>query len=72
MVKLNIEILSNKSIITAPNGYCFYDTLQKERMYITKLITPTININELEKRYIVIEGDANILNAELQQEDEVE
>jgi hypothetical protein len=51
--------------ITALPNYCFYD-IDNPNYYMTKIATPNTNIEELAKKYIVVEGDADKLNEELQ------
>lgn len=71
MSELKIKMIENKSYaeITTDAGYCFYDVLQKEKIYMTKLITPNTNSTELKNRYILVAGDANILNQQKENEE---
>lgn len=71
MEHINIEIkgkFNKYAVITAKQGYCFYDVNEQERNYITQLFTPVIDDAELEKIYIVVRGDADKLNEDLQKE----
>lgn len=51
--------------ITAEQGYCFYDVDEEERYYIEKLFTPITEMQELERKYVVVKGNAEELNEEL-------
>lgn len=58
----------NKYIkIIAENGYCFYDKNNEQINYITEITAP---LNELENidNYIVVQGNAEELNAELEKQ----
>ena len=60
----------NYVILTAENGYCFYDKDQpeEERNYLTSITTPITDKQELERKYIAIWGNAEELNAKLEEE----
>lgn len=52
--------------LTAESGYCFYDVDNENRNYITSITTPIINLQELQRKYIAVQGNADELNAEIQ------
>lgn len=56
------------SKITALAGYCFYDKDEEERNYLTSITTPIIDLLEIERKYVVVQGDAEELNAKLEEE----
>lgn len=56
------------AILTAEDGYCFYDTDEEERNYMTSIITPITDQAELERKYVAIQGDAKELNTELEKQ----
>ena len=72
MLGIRREIIKGKSInytqLTALSGYCFYDVdaTEEEKTYMTKLTTPIIDYNKLERKYIAIQGNAEELNTELE------
>ena len=72
MLGIRREIIHGKFInyaqLTALDGYCFYDVdaTEEEKTYMTKLTTSITDINELERKYVAIYGDAELLNAELE------
>ena len=71
MEHIKIEILGNihkYSYIVAENGYCFYDADDEQRQYMTSISTPILDLVELARKYIVVQGDAKKLNEELQKE----
>ena len=51
--------------ITSQAGYCFYDVDEAERSYLTSILTPITDEAELERKYIVVKGDAEKLNEEM-------
>ena len=55
--------------LTAESGYCFYD-VEEERNYITKISTPVIDEKKIEWKYIVVKGNAEELNKQLEKEKE--
>lgn len=54
------------------NGYCFYDIDDPERTYMTSILTPITDTIELERKYVVVRGNAEQLNEESQKEREDE
>lgn len=56
--------------ITAEQGYCFYDVDEEERQYTEKMFTPITDENELARKYVVVLGYADVLNAELERQRE--
>lgn len=72
MEHINIEIqgkFNQYAVLTAEDGYCFYDTTE-ELNYLIQVFTPIIDIAELERTYVVVYGDADKLNRELEKERE--
>lgn len=57
--------------LTSESGYCFYDADETERNYLTSILTPITDEAELERKYLVVFGNADKLNEELQREREV-
>ena len=69
MEHIKIEIKGNihkYAELTAENGYCFYDVDEQERCYMTSTSTPIMDESEIARKYIVVQGDADKLNEELQ------
>lgn len=58
--------------LTSQAGYCFYDADDEERNYLTSIMTPITDEAELERKYVVVQGDADKLNDELQKQRELE
>ena len=54
--------------LTADYGYCFYDIDDEVRNYITSISTPITDYVELARKYVVVEGNVDDLNAELEKE----
>lgn len=70
MEHINIEIkgkFNQYAVLTAEQGYCFYAVDEEERNYTTQVFTPVVDMAELEKTYVVVQGDAEILNKELEE-----
>jgi formylmethanofuran dehydrogenase subunit C len=68
-IKIEIKGNINKyAELTVENGYCFYDVDEQERQYITSISTPILDINELARKYIVVKGNAEKLNKQLEEE----
>lgn len=63
------EIINGKfntyTKIYALAGYCFYDVDAEDRNYITMIVTPITDETELKRKFVVVEGNAEKLNAEL-------
>lgn len=71
MEHINIEItgkFNQYAVLTAEQGWCFYDVNEEERNYLTQVFTPVIDIAELEKNYVAVYGNADKLNEELAKE----
>lgn len=53
--------------LTAESGYCFYDKdrTEEERNYLTSITTPITDKQELERKYVVVQGNAETLNNEI-------
>lgn len=73
-MELNIEKITGKvntySRVSIEQGYCFYDVDAEERQYMNYIATPITDEYELRKKYVVVEGDADVLNEELQKQAE--
>lgn len=54
--------------LTADYGYCFYDVDDKQRQYMTSIATPILDETKLVRKFVVVQGDAEKLNEELQNE----
>lgn len=61
----------NYTELTSLQGYCFYDVDDEQRQYMTSILTPITDEAELERKYIVVMGNADVLNEELQNQREV-
>lgn len=71
MEHLNIEIKGKYTMhaeITAEQGYCFYDIDEEDRCYVEKLFTPITDMQELARKYVVVQGNAEELNVEHEKE----
>lgn len=54
--------------LTAHYGYCFYDVDAEDRNYMTSISTPILDETELARKFVVVQGNAEELNEELQKE----
>lgn len=73
MEHLKITIKGEHSLyaeIIAEQGYCFYDIDSEEKQYFEKMFTPITDENELARKYVVVLGYADVLNAELERQRE--
>lgn len=73
MEHIKIEILgkfTKYAELTAEQGYCFYDIDDEQRYYMISIATPITDIEELKRKYIVVQGDADELNEEKEEVDE--
>ena len=61
---------NNYTELTSLQGYCFYDVDEAEITYLTSILTPITNEAELERKYVVVMGNADKLNEELQEQRE--
>ena len=72
MENIRIENIKGKFVdytkLTAESGFCFYDKDEKERNYLTSITTPVTDTQELESKYVAVWGDAQELNAKLDEE----
>lgn len=71
MEHINIEIkgkFNQYAVLTAEQGYCFYNVNEEERNYLSQAFTPIIDKSEIEKTYVVVQGNADTLNEELQKD----
>lgn len=71
MEHLTIEIkgkFTKYAEITAEQGYCFYDVDEEERQYTGKMFTPITDESEIARKYAVVQGSAEKLNEELEQQ----
>ena len=72
MLGIKTDIIQGKTInyaqLTALSGYCFYDVdaTEEEKAYMTKLTTPITDYDELERKYVAVYGNADLLNKELE------
>ena len=62
---------NNYTELTSLQGQCFYDVDDEERQYMTSILTPITDEAELERKYVVVMGNADVLNEELQKQREV-
>lgn len=66
IVKREIQGKFNKyTELRSLQGYCFYDVDEAERNYLTSILTPITDEAELERKYVVVYGNADQLNEEL-------
>lgn len=75
MEHLKITLMGNINkyyFLEADYGYCFYDADDEQRQYMNSISTPIMDEIEIERKYIVVFGDAEKLNAELEKEREVQ
>lgn len=69
IIKKEIQGRFNKyTELKSMQGYCFYDVDDEQRQYMTSILTPITDEIELERKYIVVQGNAEYLNEELQKE----
>lgn len=61
----------NYTELKSLQGYCFYDVDDENKQYMTSILTPITDDAELERKYVVVFGDADKLNKELQEEREI-
>lgn len=54
--------------VRSPQGYCFYDVDESERIYTEYIATPIVDEKELERKFVLVEGNANELNEELERQ----
>lgn len=75
MERLKITLMGNINkyyFLEAEDGYCFYDVDDEQRQYMTIISTPITDEAEIARKYVVVFGDAEKLNAELEKEREVQ
>lgn len=53
--------------VRSPNGYCFYDADIEEINYLNYIATPIVNKVELQRKFVLVEGDAEELNRALEE-----
>ena len=71
-IKIEIKgVFTKYAELKAEVGYCFYDVDDEERNYMIEIATPITDESELERKYIVVKGDAGKLNKELRKEREI-
>lgn len=72
---LIINIINGKfrtyAEVKAHVGYCFYDVDVEERNYLERIITPIIDEAELKRKFVIVQGNADKLNEQLEKEREV-
>ena len=54
--------------LIAKDGFCFYDKDDEQRYYLTSITTPITDTQELERKYVVVQGKADELNTELEKQ----
>ena len=54
--------------VRSPQGYCFYDVDEEVRNYIEYIATPIVDEKELERKFVLVEGNAEELNEELERQ----
>lgn len=68
-MELDIKIIKGKfndfAEVRSPLGYCFYDIDAEEKNYLEKIFTPISDKRELERKFVLVEGNADELNEEL-------
>ena len=65
-IKIEIKGKFNQyAVITAEQGYCFYDVNEEQRNYIDQIFMPIVDVAQLEKNYAVVQGNADELNKKL-------
>ena len=55
--------------VRSPQGYCFYDVDEADRDYAEYIATPILNEEELKRKFVLVEGNADEMNEKLQQEE---
>ena len=68
MEHINIEIkgkFNKYAQLKAEHGWCFYNINDEEFYYLTELFTPVVDEEELAKTFVVVQGNADELNEEL-------
>jgi hypothetical protein len=69
-IKIEIKGNINKyAELTAEVGYCFYDIDDERKYYMIEIATPILDYEELKRKYIIIKGDANKLNEEIEEKE---
>ena len=51
--------------LQAEQGYCLYDADESVRSYMESIDTPILDDAELERKFVVVKGNAEQLNEEL-------
>ena len=74
MVGINKMLINGRFVnyfqLTIQNGYCFYDVDADDRHYMTSITIPLMSDAEIERRFVVVQGNADKLNEELAKERE--
>lgn len=66
VIKKEIQGRFNKyTELRSLQGYCFYDADEEQRQYMTSILTPITDEAELQRKYVVVYGNADKLNEEL-------
>jgi alpha-galactosidase/6-phospho-beta-glucosidase family protein len=69
-IKIEIKGNINKySYLEAEQGFCFYDIDEEKKQYITSISTPILDETELTRKYIVVFGNAEKLNKEIEEKE---
>lgn len=70
-MELIINIINGKfnnyAKVWVLNGYCFYDVDEQDRQYMESITTPITDEAELKRKFVVVQGNAEKLNKELQE-----
>ena len=65
-IPTRITPINKYCFLEAEYGYCFYDADDEEKQYMNSISTPIMDETELARKYVVVQGDAEKLNEELQ------
>lgn len=61
---------NNYTEVYAPKGYCFYDKDNEDMNYLTSITTPIMDTGTLKSKFVLVEGNADLLNDELMKQRE--
>ena len=69
-MELDIKTIKGKfndfTEVRSPIGYCFYDIDETEKSYTDYIATPILNEEELKRKFVVVEGNADVLNEKIE------
>ena len=75
-MELDIRFINGKfrtyAEVRSPQGYCFYDVDEQEIDYTNYIATPILDRAEIERKFILVEGDADVLNEQLRSKEVVD